>query len=208
YPIQWDQIRTFQNFLWKDMPDAQLPKDQENGESWYSTEILDIFRLSSKNHVDVPIALPNGVIHALIAHPTPPICEGDEHRNRLRNFDEIRLLADYITPNKGDYLYDDHGQRGGLTPKCPFVIMGDMNADPRKGDSLDNAIHQLLKHDNIHTIPAHPTSSWGLQVDYVLPSKSFKLGVSGVFLPQRAHPLYHLIEKSSDHRLVWVDVRL
>ena len=207
YPIHKDKIRTFQHFLWKDMPDAKLPKMPTTGESWYSTAALDILRLSSKNHIDVPIELPIGIIHIIVAHPTPPIFEGDDHHNSLRNFDEIRLLADYITPKKGDYLYDDKGQQGGLTA-THFIIMGDMNADPTKGNSHENAINQLIKHENIHHIPATNTTSWGLRVDYVLPSKSLKVQTSGVFLPMSSHPLYSLVKTSSDHRLVWADIAI
>jgi endonuclease/exonuclease/phosphatase family metal-dependent hydrolase len=211
YPIQWDNIRTFQKFLWKDMLGARLPKNPATGEGWYSAAALDIFRLSSKNHVDVPIEFPTGIIHTLVAHPTPPVFDGEEKRNRRRNFDEIRLFADYITPGKGDYLYDDKGQKGGLDSAAHFIIMGDMNADPVDGES--NAINQLLKHPRLHAAPTtHHTTTWGLRVDYVLPSKKLKICASGVFWPDFSEPLYYLVEKkgeieaSSDHRLVWVDL--
>jgi hypothetical protein len=55
YPIQYDQVRTFQYFLWKDMPGALLPIDPATNESWYDEGDLEIFRLSSKSHWDVPI---------------------------------------------------------------------------------------------------------------------------------------------------------
>ncbi|TGO03523.1 hypothetical protein PN36_05130 [Candidatus Thiomargarita nelsonii] len=207
YPIQLDKCRTFQKFLWKDMPGARLPQN------WFSAQALEIFRLSSKNHIDMPIKLPTGIIHILVAHPTPPVFDGDERRNKRRNFDEIRLLADYITPaGKGDYLYDDKGQKGGLDTVAHFVIMGDMNASPVEGDRDENAINQVLKHPRVHQqVGYHHTTNWGLCVDYVLPSKNLKVYTSGLFWPKSSEPLYYLVEKaetSSDHRLVWVDLSI
>ncbi|NJO01310.1 MAG: endonuclease/exonuclease/phosphatase family protein [Bacteroidia bacterium] len=142
YEIKTSEIRTFQNFLWKDMPAARLPMNPD-GTPYYSPEELDVFRLSSKNHVDVPIKLPNGkVVHALVAHPTPPVFDGPEDRNGTRNFDEIRLFNDYI--NNADYLVDDSGVRGGLGSYTYFVIMGDMNADPNDGDATGDPISTLF----------------------------------------------------------------
>ena len=57
FPINYDDIRTFQLFLWKDMPGAMLPVDPTTGESWYDEGDLEVFRLSSKNHADVPIMI-------------------------------------------------------------------------------------------------------------------------------------------------------
>lgn len=46
YPIETDKVRTFQKFLWKDMPNAMLPKNPD-GSSYYTQAELDVFRLSS-----------------------------------------------------------------------------------------------------------------------------------------------------------------
>lgn len=153
YPILQDSIRTFQNFLWKDMPGALLPDDPTTTalNDWYSAEELEVFRLSSKSHWDVPIDVNGNIIHALVSHPTPPVFDGPEDRNGKRNHDEIRLWADYITPEKGGYIYDDKGNLGGLQTRSNFVIMGDQNADPVDGDSFNNAIQQLLNNPLINT---------------------------------------------------------
>ena len=57
YPIDGRRVRTFQHFLWKDMPGALLPDDPATPApaDWYSPDELDVFRLSSKSHWDVPI---------------------------------------------------------------------------------------------------------------------------------------------------------
>ncbi|MCC5664505.1 phytase [Nostoc sp. CHAB 5784] len=153
YPIDTANVRTFQNFLWKDMPNALLPDDPTTPQpnDWYSQEELEVLRLSSKSHWDVPIQVNGETIHVLASHPTPPTFDGPEDRNGKRNHDEIRFWADYITPGKGNYIYDDQGKTGGIAAGSSFVIVGDQNADPLDGDSFDNAIRQLLQNPNINT---------------------------------------------------------
>ncbi|MDZ8221410.1 phytase [Nostoc sp. ChiVER01] len=164
YPIDTANVRTFQNFLWKDMPNALLPDDPTTPQTrdWYSEDELKVLRLSSKSHWDVPIQVNGETIHVLVSHPTPPTFDGPEDRNGKRNHDEIRFWADYITPGKNDYIYDDAGKTGGIAAGSDFVIMGDQNADPVDGDSYDNAVRQLLQNPNINT-NVIPTSLGGPQ---------------------------------------------
>ncbi len=164
YPIDSPNVRTFQKFLWKDMPGALLPDNPATPapSDWYSPEELNIFRLSSKSHWDVPIQINGEIVHALVSHPTPPVFDGPEDRNGTRNHDEIRLWADYVTPGVGTYLYDDQGRGGGLALDARFVIMGDQNADPNDGDSVNKAIQQLLDNPYINTTVT-PTSQGGPQ---------------------------------------------
>lgn len=246
FPIDYDSIRTFQLFLWKDMPGAMLPDDPSRPEpaDWYSPEELDVFRLSSKSHWDIPIQLGNKVVHFLVSHPTPPVFDGPEDRNGTRNFDEIRLWADYISPgNRSRYIYDDEGQYGGLKPGELFVIAGDQNSDPLDGDSIPGSIQQLIEHPLVNTKvtpaseggpeqaalqgganlthrsdPAFDTADFAdtapgnLRADYVLPRKNLQIVNSAVFWPLNTDPLFRLVGvfpfPSSDHRLVWVDVRI
>ena len=144
YPIYEDGVRTFQKFLWKDMPGAMLPDDPSTPEpaDWYSADALKVFRLASKSYWDAPVVIDGKIVHVLASHPTPPSFDGPEDRNGKRNHDEIRFWADYITD--GDYIYDDKGVHGGLGVEQRFVIMGDMNADPHDGDAGLGAIDQLL----------------------------------------------------------------
>jgi 3-phytase len=152
YPIDYDSIRTFQHFLWRDMPGALLPDDPATPApaDWYSPAELDIFPLSSKSHWDIPIRIGNHAVHFLVSHPTPPVFDGPEDRNGRRNFDEIRLWADYVRPGHGNYIYDDQGRFGGLTPGAQFVIAGDQNSDPFDGDSVPGAAQQLLDNPRIN----------------------------------------------------------
>ena len=154
YPIDEDAIRTFQLFLWKDMPGALLPDDPATPApaDWYSAAELDVFRLSSKSHWDVPIDIDGRTVHFLVSHPTPPVFDGPEDRNGTRNSDEIRFWADYVTPGPASaYIYDDAGGTGGLTPGELFVIAGDQNSDPLDGDSIPGSIQQLTEHPRVNT---------------------------------------------------------
>ncbi len=278
YPIDEDGIRTFQEFLWKDLPGNHLPP------GYYSDEALAVLRLSSKNHVDVPIDVGGETpIHVLAAHPTPPVFDGPENRNGLRNEDETSLLPLYVEagrPTPFDALSvgedpspDSRGAEDDRRrQRLPFVICGDMNADPRDGDDLannpetDNVVRPSrsgwdtyldLSDGTFPTFgvpstepetrttgfmpvstgaqaaterdsgvnadhygdPAADTADWddspggpgNLRVDYVLPSSDLDVLGGGVFWPTADEPLRGVdlatVERASDHRLVWVDVR-
>jgi hypothetical protein len=244
YPILTNELRTFQHFLWKDMPGALLPDDPNTPApaDWYSPEELDVFRLSSKSHWDVPVQIGNKVVHVLASHPTPPVFDGPEDRNGRRNHDEIRFWADYLNPSTSRYIYDDAGGTGGLRPGSRFVIMGDLNSDPFDGDSIPGSAQLVLEHPLVNTSltpsspgaveqsdlqgganethvgnPAFDTADFAdsapgnLRVDYVLPRKNMKMVDAAVFWPLMSDPLFPLVGTfpfpSSDHRLVWVDVR-
>ena len=165
FPIQTSAIRTFQFFKWKDMPGAVLPDDANTtgtSADWYSSAELAVLRLSSKNHVDLPIEVkPGQIVHLLPSHPTPPAFDGAEDRNGRRNHDEIRFWADYVSDKS--YIADDTGAAGGLSAANGpqrFVIMGDLNADPFDGDSFQDAIAQLRSHPLINSAP-NPSSLGG-----------------------------------------------
>ena len=164
HPIDYDAARTFQHFLWRDMPRALLPDDSAapGPADWYSPEELAILPLSSKSHWDLPIDIGGSTVHFLVSHPTPPVFDGPEDRNGRRNFDEIRFWADYLTPGKAGYIYDDQGRTGGLKPGSSFVIAGDQNSDPLDGDSVPGAIQQLLEHPRVNAASA-PSSEGAVE---------------------------------------------
>ncbi len=247
YPIDLDDVRTFQNFAWKDMPGALLPDDVATPEpgDWYTPgPELDSFRLSSKSHWDVPIEIGRRTVHFLVSHPTPPVFDGAEDRNGTRNHDEIRFWADYIGPGKkaGRYIYDDNGVHGGLRPGADFVIAGDLNSDPLDGDSIPGSTQQLIDHPLVNTKvtpsspgaveqaalqgganethlsdPRYDTADFAdgapgnLRADYVLPRKNLKITDAGVYWPLSSDPAFGPVGTfpfpSSDHRLVWIDIK-
>jgi hypothetical protein len=215
-PIDYGRVRTFQHFRWQDMPGNLIPQP------FYSPDEVEILRLSSKSHWDVPIEVSRSrTVHFLVSHPTPPVFDGGEDRNGRRNFDEIRFWADYISGAR--YIYDDEGRRGGLGGKR-FVIAGDQNSDPLDGDSVPGAIQQLLEHPRVNSDDA-PTSPGGpeqaslqgranlthksdpafdtadfndaapgnLRADYVLPDRRMEIVNSFVFWPLMSDPLFRLV---------------
>ena len=54
FPINSNEVRTFQRFLWRDMPNAELPVDPDAKAPFYDNSDMKAFRLSSKSHWDVP----------------------------------------------------------------------------------------------------------------------------------------------------------
>ncbi|MEH8016393.1 endonuclease/exonuclease/phosphatase family protein [Rheinheimera muenzenbergensis] len=229
YPIDTAKVRSFQQFKWKDMP-GFMPTKKADGSPWYSDAAWAQFPLSSKSHWDIPLLVNGNTIHVLASHPTPPVFDGPENRNGIRNHDEIRFWVDYLTPDNAGYIYDDKGSKGGLAADSPFVLLGDQNASADgEGDALNTAIRALYHHPRINNsnppasaggaenaadnpnAPFH-TAGWRMRADYVLPSTSgFVIKDSGVFWPAKADPLYPLVGSrgaSSDHRLVWVKLEL
>ena len=156
-------------------------------------------------------------VHFLVSHPTPPVFDGPEDRNGLRNHDEIRLWADYVR-DRADYLYDDEGEHGGLRRGSRFVIAGDQNSDPLDGDSVAGSAQQLLDNPAVNT-RVTPTSDGAVEAaerdggvnlthlgdprfdtadfaeppgniraDYVLPDRSTRITDAGVFWPEVERP--------------------
>ncbi len=225
--------RTFQGFLWRDMPGARRPM-REDGTPFHDDATWAALRLPSKSHWAVPVDLGDAMIWVLAAHPTPPVFDGPEDRNGARNADEIRLLVDIA--RGAAYVYDDSGTPGGLPEDAFFVMMGDMNADPNDGDGRPGATDPLLDGAlvNVSVVPessggvaaagrgvnpqhmgnpAQDTADFrddspgNLRVDYVLPSATLEIVEAGVFWPAPGGEGSDWIA-ASDHRLVWVDVAI
>jgi len=80
------------------------------------------------------------------------------------------------------------------------VLQGGANATHRSDPAYDTA-------DFADNTPGN------LRADYVLPSKGLRITGSGIFWPVRSDPLFRLTGNypfvpTSDHRQVWVDVRM
>jgi len=222
YPTDYDRLRSFQHFLWADMPGADRPMNPD-GTPFHTDKVWRDLRLSALSQWDVPVTLPgNVVLHILASHPTPPIFDGPEDFNGRRNGDEIRLTLGLI--DGAAWLRDDRGLGGGLRPRDLFVVLGDLNADPFDGETGGKAIATLLAHPRVqdpapasagaaeaaalagganatHRGPAAlDTADWrddpgpgNMRVDYVLPSVGLKITGSGVFWPEADSPLARLI---------------
>ena len=196
YPIA--STRSFDTLKWQNFGPPPLA---ENGTPFFP--LWPQLRLASHSLWDIEIIAPNGPFHILAAHPTPPVFDGKEDANGLRNQAEITFLNRYLS---GTAMLDDSGTFAAL-PNTPVVLLADLNADPTRGDSLKGALRQLLAHPRLQTMPRQNTVDWArtgrMQVDYVMPDARLSILGSGVFWPEES-PL--LKAAQTRHRLVWVDV--
>ena len=236
HPIDAEAARTFQLLKWSAMPDAMRPRDPATRRYFHSDAVWSQLRLSSKSHWDVPVRTPQGVLHVLASHPTPPAFDGPEQRNVARNRDEIRFWNAYLAPSgHTDWLCDDAGTCGGLEADARFVILGDLNNDPVDGSGDHSAIVELLEHPRVLRIAtprsegaveaaerdgganavhrgaaAHDTGQFGPRVGNLRIDyvlPSVGQRPSGSGVFWPASTSPHAgIVDGSDHRLVWVDV--
>ena len=212
WPIDRSAVRDFSELLWKDMPAAQLPR-WPDGRPFPSPAAQAVQRLSSVGHWDVPILLPLGKrLHFLVFHATPPVFDGAEDQNGLRNAAEIRFWQSYL-----DGAF-------GPAPKERFVIAGIANIDPERGAGRREAIRSLLGDPRIEDprprsrFAGTKTVDWpdpdpgDMRASYVLPSADWRIVDAGVFWPdpetEEAAILYFAGTEASRHRIVWVDLEM
>jgi endonuclease/exonuclease/phosphatase family metal-dependent hydrolase len=233
YPLTGS--RSFQAFRWSDMPGALRPMNPD-GSNFHPDVTWKQLRLSSKSHWDLAFDIGGERLHLLAHHPTPPVFDGPENRNGRRNVDEIRFWLDYITPGNDGYMTDDQGLAGGVSAGAPFVIAGDFNADPHDGDSLPDAIGQLLRSPRVNAgcIPVSDGAAEAARVqgeandshrgDPAADTADFSDQFTGNLRLDYALPSSdlevtgcgvfwpaasqagHALAAVSDHRLVWVDI--
>lgn len=219
-----------------------IPDGMECGDDWYTADEWDVVRLSSKNHVDAPIIIPtekgDEVIHLLMSHPTPPVF--DPGKNKVQNGAEVEFWHHYVQGK--EYFYDDAGNKGGLAEGAKFVMMGDQNLDPLDGDGFSDimqafhndplvnqdvmngelyptsfgAAEHAVDKNSTHPIPNRITSTFGLGVDYAMPSANLNVVDSGVYWAasyEEGRKLFNDArigkygngkDVSSDHRMIWI----
>lgn len=224
-PLLVDEARSFQRFLWRDLPDPLLPAD------WYGPAEQEVLRLSSKTHVDLPVQVGERRLHLLLSHPTPPGFDGPEDRNGRRNFDELRLWALYLDGDSA--LVDDAGRRGGAMAGEALLLVGDLNAGPASEPvaGRGRAIDQLLRHPRLQDAaawlrrpapphgwpdgPDDPRAGWthggverGRRIDHLIPDRSLRVVDGGVVWPDASVDSTGAARAlaASDHRLVWLDL--
>jgi endonuclease/exonuclease/phosphatase family metal-dependent hydrolase len=190
YPIDVTAVQDFTDLLWRDMPAALLP--QTDAGPFPSEQAQAIQRLASHGAWVVPITHPDiGQITVLTYHASPPVFDGPEDRNGKRNHDETRFWSLYLD---GTF---------GPAPASQFILMGDANLDPTRGDGIGAAMQALLSHpllqDPLATQPTVTFSQTGpLRVDYVLPSADWTVTDARITQPN---------PNASRHSLVWVDLK-
>jgi len=229
--------RTFQTFRWADMPGALFPMGDGTKvplhQPWFTPEEVEVYRLSSKSHWDVPVVFPDGTeIRVWASHPTPPIFDGPEDLNGKRSNDEVRFWAEYLSGVP--WIYDDEGKRGGANisgaavNETKAIIMGDLNNDPLQGDNHNDPIgHWLFNHPLLQAYTpksktpgecsprAEVTHLGGcLRLDYLVPTTALKVVQGGVLQGMADLPCdvdakgLKLNFEASDHSSLWADLQV
>ncbi|WP_341210960.1 endonuclease/exonuclease/phosphatase family protein [uncultured Limimaricola sp.] len=218
HPI--DLLRDLTPLLWRDLPGATQPT--LGGMPFPSPEAQAARRLSSTGHWVVTVHTPQGPLTLMAFAATPPVFDGPEDLNGLRNRDEIRLWQRLMD---GDL---------GAPPEPPFAIIGLANLDPIDGAGRHETMRDLLGDPRLvdprppseggrasadadqSGDPGLDTADWdaapdgpgNLRVDYILPSRAgLAVTGAGVVWPE-AGEIAEAAARASAHRLVWVDLEL
>ncbi len=199
---------------WQTIPEAKLPL-AEDGTAFFNASIAATLPVSSTGHWVVPILAEGGTFDLLAWSATPPVFDGPEDANGLRNRDELLIWRSRL----------DDG---------PFVLIGNANLDPVDGDGFTDAMATFLQDPRLsdprpnslggaqaadpgHSGPqAMDTADWpdgqpgNLRVSYVLPSADWQIIDAGVFWPALDDPAAALLGDdglgAGVHKLVWVDI--
>lgn len=233
HPIVEDEVRTFQDFLWQDMPQSSLP------EGGYSDLEKSVLRMVGASLWDIPIEVEDSQepLH-IIANAQPPV-ENSRTFDADRATDERHLIADYVSPHPeaSQYIYDDEGRTGGLAPGATFVVVGEPGWSPELDDLTeegDDADAELLVSPALQdtwpqAVTALPLSSRpgreqhtdehatraidgddDRRSSFILPDAETEVTASGVFWPGEGEFGFNLIDPEESaalsDRLVWVDL--
>ena len=209
------EARDLSGLLWRRLPGARLPT--VDGAPFPSEDAQAAQRLSSTGHWIVPVEAPGGPLTLLAWAATPPVFDGPEDLNGLRNADELALWARLLD---GDL---------GPAPEV-FVLLGDANLDPADGEGFSSDMAAFLSDPRLQDPrpaseggraaatpgqagdPALDTADWredgpgNLRTHYVLPAAALRVLGAGVVWPLPADPLAEAAEAAGPHRLVWVDL--
>ncbi len=225
------QPRTFQDLRWADMPGHLIPME------FYGEAASELRLSSKSHWDAPVTLPDGRTIHILASHPTPPVFDSPVNENGRRNHDEIRFWVDYVTgrdwmrddvgirgglePDTGWAVLGDLNAdpSDGASMRAAILSLLNVAQDtkPASAGAIENAAVGANKRHRGD--PATDTSDWkddpgpgNLRIDYVLPSQDWEIVGSGVFWPTKDDPLRRLVGEgenivSSDHRLVWVDIR-
>ncbi len=173
-------VEDYSKLLWRDFANNRFPPETPE-------EIKSAQRLSSSVHLVLNVDCTPQFALAVFA-ATPPVFDGPEQRNDRRNADEISLWTKWVEARSS-----------------PFVIAGNANLDPNKGEGYREAMQSLLSSETITDPLAYqdtafwPTDFGGtLRVSYVLPSRDFEVVAAGVMHTQEIGP----------HGFVWAKIAL
>lgn len=238
YPIQSEYVRTFRTFLWKDMPQNLMPKTPEGQSFYSTeatavfrlsskshwdvpikigNRVINVLaahptppifdgnekRNARRNHDEIRLwadyidpnrsgylyddmgrhgGLPDKAQFVILGDYNGDPFDGNSHEHAIRQLTEHPLVHSLIVPQSDGAVEDSE--------KHP-----NQNRDHRGRPEFDTADFSEVD------------GPGNLRVDYVLPSQSLKASNAGVFWPKLFGDGANLIDVS-DHRLVWVDVKI
>ena len=213
--LPFGAVQDHSTLLWQEVPGAKLPA-QTDGTPFFAPEIAAALPLSSTAHWTIPITAQTGPFNLMVWSATPPVFDGPEDANGLRNRDELLFWSARLDAT-------------------PFVLAGNANLDPVDGDGFPDAMATFLADPRLADPrpssmggaqaadpdhagePGLDTADWpdgrpgNLRVSYVLPSSDWQVVGAGVFWPAPDDPLAALLGSdglaAGPHRLVWVDIR-
>lgn len=214
--LETDVVQDFTALLWIDLPGAELPR-YPDGTLFPSDAVMQLQRLSSSGHWIVPIRVSDDLVLSILTfHASPPVFDGPEDRNGLRNAAEISLWSRVL------------GGSLGTAPAGPYIIAGSATLDPYDSDGRNWVIQDLTNDPRVQDpkpeslgaagaedqghrgANALDTVDWEgvgrLRADYVLPSADLAVVASGTFWPAPGEEGHDVALRASRHRLVWVDV--
>lgn len=210
YPIVENEVRTFQNFLWSDVPENSMPEDR------FTDLETSALRLNETSLWDVPIDVDGEHVHILATE----VAAQDERDDTSRGDDIRRVIADYAA-GQAWYLYDDDGETSSLSPGSAVVVAGVPAAEGASPEDLSVLLDSPVLQDSepeavTEAAPAEATATRdstalpGGRASYVLPSAGLNVSGSGVFWPHEGERGYEVANPNStyslDDRLVWVDL--
>lgn len=205
FPILKENILNFNHFSWRDLPDSYLGCDMEGVP-------LDI-PLFTTSFADVPVSIGDCTLHIIMLHASIPV---RGYLNAQRNADQLKFLNQYISEDPN---------LPGIKPKPGryFVIMGDLNSDPEKGDSERKAINDLIANSRINYKRVSRDTFMGpdlnkntgegvqvapleLRLNYILPSRDIRIKELEIFRPEDDRYWWDKARQASDHFFLWADL--
>ncbi len=169
--------------LWRNVPDSLMTEEDPG---------FDIQRLSTSAHWALRAEAPDGPVILMTLAATPPVFDGPEDRNGRRNHDEVMLWAHWL----------DGRLLAAPAPEVPVILLGDLNADPDRGDGRREGVQAILAHPRLQDpLPGSPTVTWDstgpMRVSYVLPDAMLSVVAAG---------LMDAVPTAGPHALVWADL--
>ena len=237
YPIDTEAVRTFQTFRWTDMPGNLIPTDFYDADEQEilrlsSKSHWDVPIQVGDKTVHLLAAHPTPP-----TFDGPEDRNGRRNHDEIRFWaDYVRpgQASRYIYDDEGvrgglepgarfviagDYNADplDGDSLDGAINQLLEHPRVNTRVTPSSGGGVEQAALQGGINDEHLADPAFDTADFAeppgnIRVDYVLPSTHLKIEDAGVFWPTSDDPLFRLVGTypfpTSDHRLVWVDVKL